>query len=106
MSLVLIKMEYQKQALKLPVLNFDVITSKSGNGFIEKRHGDLLPNTIRCAIIEGSNCGKTNALMSLIVDLNGLRFANIYIYSKSLYQPQYQYLEKLLEPIEEINYYK
>ncbi|XP_044019474.1 uncharacterized protein LOC122859860 [Aphidius gifuensis] len=57
-------------ALKLQVINFDIITSKSGNGLIEKRHGDLLPNTIRCAIIGGSNCGKTNALMSLIVDPN------------------------------------
>ncbi|XP_044015869.1 ciliogenesis-associated TTC17-interacting protein-like [Aphidius gifuensis] len=49
-------MEYQKQALKLPVINFDIITSKSGNGLKEKRHGDLLPNTIRCAITGGSNC--------------------------------------------------
>ncbi|XP_044005607.1 uncharacterized protein LOC122850540 [Aphidius gifuensis] len=49
-------MEYKKQALKLPVINFDIITAKSGEGLIQKRHGDLLPNTIRCAIIGGSNC--------------------------------------------------
>ncbi|XP_044019532.1 coiled-coil domain-containing protein 1-like [Aphidius gifuensis] len=31
-------MEYQKQAIKLPVINFDIITLKSGDGFKEKRH--------------------------------------------------------------------
>lgn len=37
---------------------------------------------------------------------NGLRFENIYLYSKSLYQPKYQYLKRLLAPIKEIGYYE
>lgn len=70
-----------------------------------KKHGELLPNTIRAVFCGPSNCGKTNALLSLIIHPNGLRFENIYLYSKSLNQPKYQYLEKLLKPLKDVNYY-
>ena len=32
-------------------------------------------------------------------------FENVYVYSKSLFQPKYQYLEELLESINSIEYY-
>lgn len=102
---VSLEMEFKTQASKLPIINFDKITAKSGGGKVKKRHGDLLPNTIRAIFCGPSNCGKTNALLSLITAPNGLRFENIYIYSKSLNQPKYQYLEKLLKPLKGINYY-
>lgn len=35
-----------------------------------------------------------------------MKFENIYIYSKSLYQPKYQYLEKILKRIKGIGFYK
>jgi len=38
-------------------------------------------------------------MLSLIESPNGLKFENVYIFSKSLYQPKYQYLEKLIKPI-------
>ncbi|KYN09972.1 hypothetical protein ALC57_17910 [Trachymyrmex cornetzi] len=42
-----------------------------------RRHGPLLPNTIRCIICGSSNCGKTNALISLIESPHGVRFENL-----------------------------
>ena len=65
----------------------------------------LLPNTIRCIICGQSNCGKTNGLISLIESLHGVRFENVYMYSKSLFQPKYRYLEELLKSINGIGYY-
>lgn len=87
----------------LPVLNFDSITSNDIK--TPKRHGPLLPNTIRAVFCGPSNCGKTNALLSLITHPNGLRFANIYVYSKSLSQPKYKFLNNLIEPLDELNYF-
>jgi len=49
------------------------------------RHNSLLPNTIRALLDGPSNCGKTNVMLSLIESLNGLKFENIYVLSKSLY---------------------
>ena len=92
-------MEFSEQPLKLPVENFDV-----GHEKTIKRHGELLPSSIRAIFCGPSNCGKTNSLMTLITHSNGLRFENLYVYSKSLYQPKYKYLENLLEDVEGVNY--
>lgn len=69
------------------------------------RHGPLLPNSIRSVICGRSNCGKTQALISLLLSENGLRFKNVYVYSKSLAQPKYRYLENLFREIPEIGYH-
>nr|CAI5862882.1 unnamed protein product [Callosobruchus analis] len=45
-------------------------------------------------------------MISLIVYPNGLRFINVYIYCKPPYQPKYQYLRKVLEPLKEIGYFQ
>ena len=58
------------------------------------KHGGSLPHTIRGIIVGPSNVGKTNVLISLIISPNGLVFKNLYVYSKSLNQRKYQYLEK------------
>ena len=50
-----------------------------------------------------SNCGKTNVMINIIESPTGLRFRNIYVYSKSLYQPKCYYLRKLIKAIIEIN---
>lgn len=71
-----------------------------------RRHGVLLPNTIRSIVCGPSNCGKTNLLVSLIESSNGVRFENVYVYSKSLQQAKYQYLENILKPLsKDIGYY-
>lgn len=97
------KMDFKEQTLKLPIINFDALT-ESHKG-CHKRHGNLLPSSIRAVFCGPSNCGKTNALLSLIIHPNGLKFENIYVYSKSLNQPKYQFLEKLVRPIDGIEYF-
>jgi len=42
-----------------------------------RRHGPLLPDTIRCIICGPSNCDKTNALISLIKSPHGVRVFEI-----------------------------
>lgn len=70
-----------------------------------QRHGPLLPSTIRCIITGSSNCGKTNVMITLLTHPQGLRFENVYIYSKSLNQPKYEYLRNVLAPIKGLGYY-
>jgi hypothetical protein len=72
----------------------------------EGKHGNLLPNTVRCIVSGPSNCGKTNIVFNLITHPNGLKFNNLYIFSKSLIQPKYQLLEKIISDVENVNLYK
>lgn len=85
-------MELQRFKQKFHVNNFDIEQNKQGR----QRHGMLFPNTIRAIICGKSNCGKTNLLMSLITHPNGLKFENIYLYSKSLNQPKYILLREIM----------
>jgi len=88
--------------VQLSVKNFDHLVEQDRK---EKRHGDLLPNSIRAIVSGPSNHGKTNILLALLTHPNGLRFENVYVYSKSLCQPKYQFLKELLEPLEGIQYF-
>lgn len=99
-SLVVI-MKTVKQAVSLPI---EEIKSKDESAG-ERRHGILLPPSIRAIICGPSSCGKTNLLMNLLYNKNGLVFQNIYLYSKSRYQPKYQELERVLEMVPEIGYF-
>lgn len=87
-------MDFKEQHSKLPVVNFDEMVEQEKR---TKRHGELLPDSIRAVFCGPSNCGKTNCLLTLIIDPNGLKFENIYVYSKSLNQPKYKFLEKVLK---------
>lgn len=94
-------MRIVKHSLQLPIENLD---SFVGSGMsAEKRHSPLLPNTIRCIICGPSNCGKTNILFNLLFNPNGLRFKNLYVFSKSLYQPKYKFLSKTMP--KEVGYF-
>lgn len=96
-----VKMRLVKQDKDINVKNFDFTQN-----IIQKiRHSSLLPNSIRALIVGPSNCGKTNAMISLVESPNGLKFENIYIYSKSLHQPKYQYLRELITPIKGMGFY-
>lgn len=68
-----------------------------------QRHGKLFPKSIRCIICGPSNCGKTNLMIHLLIHPQGLRFANCYVYSKSLQQPKYQFLRAVLQGIKGIS---
>lgn len=95
------EMKIIKQKHTLPVTNLDIIC---GDGIHEKsKHGALFPTSIRAIICGPSACGKSNVMLSLLLNENGLKFRNLYIYSKSLYQPKYQFLERALKGI--VNYY-
>jgi len=95
-------MRFVRQILTIRVTNFDdrLMSEKK-----IRKYGNMLPISIRGIICGPSNCGKTNVLISLLESLHGVRFENVYIYSKSLQQPKYQYLKNLFAPIEEIGYF-
>lgn len=87
-------MRLVKQQVKLNLLNFDYY---AGSGLpAVKKHGLLLPNSVRCIVSGPSGSGKTNIVFNLLFDPNGLRFENVYVFSKSLYQPKYKFLEKAI----------
>lgn len=95
-------MRVVKQKLHLPISNQD-----HGGEFLNKnrKHGQLLPNSIRAIICGPSASGKTNVMLSLLLEKNGLRFENVYVYSKSLHQPKYIFLKKVLKQIKGMGYF-
>ena len=96
-------MNFKKQSLTLPVGNVDDLVEEKRCKL--RRHGPLLPDSIRAVFCGPSSCGKTNVLLSLIIHPNGLKFENSYLYSKSLNQPKYIFLKDLLTSIDEIKYF-
>jgi len=96
-------MHFVQQSRTIRVRNVD---DKAGVvGMIGGKHGAMLPNSIRGIICGPSNCGKTNVLIGLLESPHGVRFENVYVYSKSLHQPKYRYLERLFETIDDIGYF-
>lgn len=90
-------MNVVQQTSKLPILNLDrMCVNKNESTVATLKHGHLLPNSIRGIICGPSNSGKSNVMLSLLFNENGLKFENVYIYSKSLYQPKYKLLEQVL----------
>lgn len=97
-------MRVQRQKLSLPVENLDSLTKHGAQDEV-KKHGELFPNTLRTIICGPSGAGKTNLLLSLLFNPNGLWFENIYVYSKSLYQPKYKLLEDVLKKVKGVGYF-
>lgn len=96
-------MQLETQDISLPIYNFDSVCKT--NSFI--RHSTLFGGTCKRVLIVGpSGSGKTNTLLTLLLHPNGLRFKNIYICCKSLYQEKYEYLKQILQGIPEIGYYE
>lgn len=90
-------MRFVKHAAEIPIRNVDELASSKQPK--TRRHSDLLPNNLRCIIAGPSGCGKTNLLISLIESENGIKFENLYIYSKTLEQDKYKYSYDVLSPI-------
>lgn len=95
-------MEWAKQPLSLEVSNIDV----TGNKEKYVKHSTLLPNSIRSIICGPSNCGKTNVMLSLLLHRNGLKFKNIYLYSKTAYQAKYCFLDQVMKKVPGVHFYK
>jgi len=96
------ELSFKEQPTPLPVFNFDKMAT--GKKPEPKRHRDLLPNSVRAIVCGPSNCGKTNAVLALLTHPNGLRFANLYVYSKSLNQPKYTLLKRMLDNVEGVDF--
>jgi len=58
-----------------------------------------------CAELSAVKLRQNKQLIILLESPHGIRFENVYMYSKSLQQLKYRYLENLLTPIEEIGYF-
>lgn len=95
-------MELKKQSVSLPITNFE---QHCRNDTVRK-HSMLFPNSVRAIITGPSNCGKTNVLLNILFHPNGVKFENIYIYSRSLYQPKYAMLEKVIAKVPGIKLFK
>lgn len=93
-------MKLTKQPLSLEVQAINLELSAN-----HINHSLLLPNRIRCIICGPSNCGKTNVMLSLLMHKNGLKFRNVYLYSKTTFQPKYQFLNEVLNRVPGVRYF-
>jgi len=73
----------------MEIINFDI--QRASNTPV---HHWLLPSSIRCIICGPSGCGKTNLMMNLILQNGYLNYDRLLVYSKSLLQPKYQFLQE------------
>lgn len=96
-------MKVKKQRQQLQVRQFDY-----DGGCLKKKvkHSTLLPHQVRGLIVGPSNSGKTNLLLSLLIDKNGLKFKNVYLFSNSLHQPKYDLLHQILNRVDGVGFYR
>ena len=59
----------------------------------------LFPKSIRGIIVGKSNCGKTTLLVNLLLRPGWLDYDNLFIFGRSLFQPEYRILKKAFEEI-------
>lgn len=98
------RLRIEPQQDQLPITNRDNYGQPTAKIF---KHSVLLGAGCKRGLIVGrSGCGKTNVMISLLEHPNGLRFENVYLYSKSLYQPKYVYLRELLKPIVGLEFFE
>jgi len=67
------------------------------NDIPQNVHHISLPSNFRMLIVGQSGCGKTTLLMRLLLEPNLLNYNKLYVFSRSLYQPEYQCLIKGFE---------
>ena len=93
-------MNVEQQKETLPVRNVsELFTSDKAHdqqlGTNGGRHVSLLPDSVRALIVGPSGCGKTNVAVSLLLDVNGLKYDGIYLYTTTEWQNMYRYLAKV-----------
>ena len=59
-----------------------------------KQNHELLPDSLRMLLIGASGTGKTTVLLNLLLQTDWLSYDHLIIYAKTLYQEEYQLLEK------------
>ena len=62
-----------------------------------RQNSPLLPSNIRGLIIGKSNCGKTTLIFNLLLQPEWLDYSHLYIFGKSLHQPEYKIIRKGFE---------
>ena len=74
------------------------IKDLSWNENIYKRFNNpLLPRSIRRIIVGKSGCGKTTLLLNLLLRPGWLDYDNLFVFGKSLFQPEYKILKTAFE---------
>ena len=74
------------------------IADLSWNEHTSKRvNHPLLPRSIRGIIVGKSGCGKTTLLLNLLIRLGWLDYNKLFVFGKSLFQPEYKILKKAFE---------
>lgn len=64
----------------------------------DMRHNNpLLPRSIRCVLIGKSGCGKTTLLLNLLLTPDYLDYDRLFVFGKSLFQPEYKIIKKSFE---------
>uniref|UniRef100_A0A023F1Z8 Uncharacterized protein n=1 Tax=Triatoma infestans TaxID=30076 RepID=A0A023F1Z8_TRIIF len=97
-------MRLEEQSEKFPICN-QLMLLKDDEPVKLNRHGLLLPDSIRALICGTSGSGKTNLMVCLLLQSNGLKFTNVYICSRSIQQDKYIYLENIFKLVPEIGYF-
>ena len=70
----------------------------SWNEVISKRFNNpFLPRSISGIIVGKSGCGKTTLLLNLLFRPGWLDYDNLFVFGKSLFQPEYRILKKAFE---------
>lgn len=67
-----------------------------GNKNKQRNHFIFPSPNLRCLIIGRSNCGKTSLLLKLILE-KFIDYNNLYLYSKSVHQPEYKLLKNAFD---------
>ena len=74
------------------------IKDLSWNENIYKRFNHpLLQRSIRGIIVGKSGCGKTTLLLNLLLKPDWLDYGNLFVFGKSLFQPEYKILKTAFE---------
>ena len=74
------------------------IINVSWNESTTKRFNNpLLPRSIRGIIVGKSGCGKTTLLLNLLLRPGWLDYVNLFVFGRSLFQPEYRILKKAFE---------
>ena len=64
---------------------------------IKRNNHPLLPKSIRGILIGKSGCGKTTLLLNLLLKPEWLDYDKLFIFGKSLFQPEYKVIKKSFE---------
>jgi len=57
---------------------------------VKRVHDECFPSNFKMLIVEMNGAGKTASLMKMLLDPDLSNYEKLYIFTKSLYQPEYQ----------------